>query len=143
MQTAGNLNDTLAITLTYENGSVGTISYFANGDKSMPKERVEVFANGTIAVLDDFRLLSTYSRGKKKEKKLLTQDKGQKNEIRLFMDAVISGKSELISFKELHSTSRVTFAVLESLRTGNSIKLSRPLASFSTADTIPTENIDT
>ncbi|MGO9953602.1 MAG: bi-domain-containing oxidoreductase [Dissulfurispiraceae bacterium] len=131
MQTADNLNDTLVITLTFENGSVGTISYFANGDKSMPKERIEVFTNGKTAVLDDFRTLSIYASGKKKEKKLITQDKGQKKEIRLFVDAIICGKSELIPFAELYSTSRVTFAILESLRTATSISLSQSVSMLS------------
>ncbi len=141
MRAAGNLDDTLVITLTYENGSIGTISYFANGDKSMPKERVEVFSNGTTSVLDDFRTLSIYARGKKKERKLLSQDKGQNNEIRLFIDVVMSGKSELIPFVELHSTSRVTFAVLESLRTGKSIVLLQPSSTFSTDRIIQSETV--
>ena len=41
-----NSNDTLNVSLRYENGSIGTISYFANGDKSMPKEKIEIFTNG-------------------------------------------------------------------------------------------------
>ena len=56
-----------------------TISYFANGDKSLPKERVEIYANGSTAVLDDFKTLAIHAHGKKKEKKLFSQDKGQLN----------------------------------------------------------------
>ena len=39
-------NDTFTINLIFNNGSTGTIHYFANGNKSFPKERLEVFNNG-------------------------------------------------------------------------------------------------
>ena len=85
MRDSNNLNDTLNVSLTFQNGSIGTIAYFANGDKSMPKEeRIEIFTNGCIAVLDDFKCLTIHALGKKKGKKLLSQDKGQKNKVKLF-----------------------------------------------------------
>ena len=68
MADAGKLNDVLTISLSYENGSIGSISYFANGDKSLAKERVEIYANGNTAVLDDFKTLTIHANGKKKQK---------------------------------------------------------------------------
>ncbi len=118
-----HLNDTVTVTLTYQNGSIGTISYFANGDKSLPKERVEIYANGCTAVLDDFKQLNIYANGKKKEKKLLNQDKGQKAEVKQFIDALLNGKGEMIPFGEIYSASRVTFAVIESIQRGEMIKM--------------------
>jgi predicted dehydrogenase len=118
-----HLNDTLTVSLTYANGSIGTISYFANGDKSLPKERVEVFAHGCTAVLEDFRRLTIHARGKSREKKLLSQDKGQKNEVKLFLDAVREGKEPPIPYDELFSTSLATFKIHESIQTGQSVKL--------------------
>jgi polar amino acid transport system substrate-binding protein len=114
----GHLQDTVAVNLTFENGSVGNISYFANGAKRLKKERVEVYANGCTAVLDDFKRLSIYARGKEKATKLVSQDKGQKAEVHAFIDAVLHGKETPIPFEEVHSASLVTFKILESIRAG-------------------------
>ena len=118
-----NLNDTLNVTLTYQNGSIGTISYFANGDKSLPKERIEIFCHGAAAIVDDFKELTIYANGKKKRKKLLSQDKGQKEEVKQFVNAILKGSAELISFKEIYNTSLVTFKIIDSIKTGESIKI--------------------
>ena len=40
--------DTVAANLVFSDGSIGTINYFANGSKSFPKERLEVFCGGRI-----------------------------------------------------------------------------------------------
>ena len=118
-----NLNDTLNVTLTFQNGSIGTISYLANGDKSLAKERIEVFAHGATAIVDDFKELMIYSRGKKKKKKLISQDKGQKEEVKRFVEAILNGTGEPIPFEEIYNTSLVTFKIIESIRTGTCVKI--------------------
>lgn len=123
MRSASNLNDTLVITISFKNGSIGTISYFANGDKSLPKERIETYAHGATWVLDDFRSLSMYSGGKRKDKKGMSQDKGQKNEVALFVDTILAGKNEIIPFREIYSTSKATFAILKSIITRSMVTL--------------------
>ena len=125
MADPSNLNDTLNVTLTYQNGSIGTISYLANGDKRVPKERVEVFAHGASAIVEDFKKLVVYSGGKKKKKKLISQDKGQKDEVKRFVEAIIKGKgfAELIPFEEIYNTSLVTFKIIESIRFGTCVKI--------------------
>jgi predicted dehydrogenase len=116
-----DLEDIVNISLGFRNGAIGTISYFSNGDKGLSKERVEVFANGNTVVLDDFKILSIYSGGTKRGKKLLSQDKGQKNEVKSFIEAVRNGRDNVIPFEELCNTCLVTFRVLESLRTGKAV----------------------
>jgi predicted dehydrogenase len=111
----------MTINLTYENGSIGNVSYFSNGDKGLPKERVEVYCNGATAILDDFRVLSLHAHGKRKEKKLLSQDKGQKAEVAAFIRSVLQGGSPPIPFDEIYTTSVVTFKALESARSGQSV----------------------
>jgi polar amino acid transport system substrate-binding protein len=123
MADANHLHDTVNINLAYRNGSIGTISYLANGDRSLPKERVEVFASGCTAVLDDFKLLTLHSGNKKRQKKLAIQDKGQKAEVREFLKGVRRGTPPPIPYDELISTSFVTFKILESIATGQTIKL--------------------
>jgi polar amino acid transport system substrate-binding protein len=123
MQAAADLLDTVTISLTFANGSIGTIAYFANGDKGLPKERVEVFGNGAVGILDDFRTLTIHSAGKKKEKKLLVQDKGQKEGVIQFIESIRIGSTTLIPFAEIHATTLATFRVLESIRFGQSFRL--------------------
>jgi predicted dehydrogenase/threonine dehydrogenase-like Zn-dependent dehydrogenase len=123
MADPSNNNDTINVTLTYENGSVGTIAYFANGDKSLPKERIEVFSHGAVAIVDDFRKLTVYTNGKKNRKTLLSQDKGQKEEIRQFFQAILNGVAELIPFKEIYNTSLVTFKINDSIQSGERIQI--------------------
>jgi predicted dehydrogenase len=58
--------DNVVMTFSFPDGSLGTISYLANGDKSLPKERIEAFCAGRVAVLNDFRTLETISNGKRR-----------------------------------------------------------------------------
>ena len=121
MKEPQSLRDTLSIAMRYQNGSIGTINYFSNGSKTLPKEYIEVYQSGVTAVLNDFIELSAYGNKKPTRKKLLAQDKGQKNEVRLFIESVKHGSLSPIPFEHLYSTSLVSFKVLESLQTGNAI----------------------
>lgn len=123
MTSPDKLSDTVTITISYSNGSVATICYFANGDKGCPKEQVEIFANSCTAVLDDFKSVTLYTRGKKREKKLSSQDKGQAKCVKTFLEAIQCGAPDPIPFEELYTTSLVTFRIQESLRTGTMVRL--------------------
>jgi polar amino acid transport system substrate-binding protein len=63
-----------------------------------------------------------YAGGRKKEKHLLSQDKGQKSEVGLFIETILNGQAPLIPFKEIYSTSLVTYEILESIR-NNEVRL--------------------
>ena len=123
MKDPQHLNDVLNVSLTYRNGSIGTIAYLANGDKSLPKERVEVFGNGCSAVLEDFKSLAIFANGRKKEKKLINQDKGQKVQVQSFVKAILNGSAPPISPVDIHSATLATFKIIESIRTGECVKL--------------------
>src|SRR5205085_6097116 len=77
--------DTLSIVVKLSDGSVGNINYFANGDRRLAKERIEVYGGGRVAVLDDFRGLEIYRDGKRKVIRRLTQDKGFDQELAVFI----------------------------------------------------------
>lgn len=124
MKSTSNLQDTVQISLAYENGSIGSISYFANGDKGLPKERVEIYADGCTAVLDDFKEAAVYSGGKRRRKKLVVQDKGQKKEVRAFVEAILKGEKAPVPLEEIINTSVVTFKILESLQSGQVVTVS-------------------
>ncbi|MCP4408679.1 MAG: Gfo/Idh/MocA family oxidoreductase [Gammaproteobacteria bacterium] len=100
--------DTAAITLGFEDGSIGTVHYLCNGDKAFPKERLEVFASGKILQLDNFRRLNGFGWPEFKTMKLTRQDKGQKACAAAFLSSVETGGEGAIGFAELMEISRVS-----------------------------------
>jgi predicted dehydrogenase/NADPH:quinone reductase-like Zn-dependent oxidoreductase len=116
--------DTVNISLNFKNGSIGTISYFSNGSKSLFKEYVEVYKAGVTAVLKDFKELEVYGGGKPFKKSLTSQDKGQKMMVKAFIDSIKNGKPSPIPFEEIYTVSLTTFKVIESIRTKQAVKIS-------------------
>jgi len=118
-----NQEDTITISLAFENGSIGSISYFANGAKSLPKEYIELHRAGNTAIIRDFKEIEVLGTGKPYRKKLLAQNKGQKAMISRFLDAIRTGNPTPITFEELYLGTRATLKATESLRTGETISL--------------------
>lgn len=110
-----DLNDTVSISIQFGDGSIGTINYFANGSKALDKEYVEVYQSGLTAVLNDFRELTVYGKGKPVRHKTLSQDKGQSAMIKAFLNGVKTGTGAPIPFEELYAVSLATFAAKRSL----------------------------
>jgi len=110
--------DSVFITLRFADGSNGSIAYLAEGDRALAKERVEIFGAGRTFVLDDFRRAIQISGGKEKRVRLSGQDKGQANEVRAVCRAVVEGGPAPIGLEDLAATTRATFGIIESLRTG-------------------------
>jgi polar amino acid transport system substrate-binding protein len=110
--------DSIFVTLRLADGSNGAIAYLAEGDKALPKERIEIFGGGKSFVIEDFRSATAYQNGKSKTTKLREQDKGQREEMRTVCAMVMEGKPAPISLKDLATTTRATFKIKESLRTG-------------------------
>jgi predicted dehydrogenase len=103
--------DTASIELKFADGSIGTVHYFANGDKSFPKERLEVFAGGKILQLDNFRVLKGYGWKNFSAMKLWNQDKGHGAEVKAFLEAVGAGGPSPIPFDEIVEVTRVTLEI--------------------------------
>jgi polar amino acid transport system substrate-binding protein len=119
MRDSNNNDDTISITLGYENGSIGMINYFANGDKGLPKEMIEIFCSGWTANIHDFKDIDIYQNGKKIRKKAFVQNKGQKDEIDKFISGILEPDNDkLIDINEIINTSIVTFGIQKSLKTG-------------------------
>lgn len=115
---ANQLNDTLNILIQFENGSSGVIGYYANGSKALSKEYVEVFSAGMSAVLNDFKELKIYGKGKPKKKKLVNQNKGQKEMVNAFIDGLLKDGQAPIPFNEIVAVTKASFQVLESIKRG-------------------------
>ncbi len=114
--------DNVSMTFTFPDGSIGVVDYLANGDKSFPKERVEIFCGGMVAVLDDFVSLQVTKDGKMKEERG-AQDKGWVNEWKAFVKSIREGGEPPIPYEQLIGVTKSTFAAVESLRTMQIIKL--------------------
>jgi len=103
-------------------GSQGTLTYLAKGDKSFSKERIEVFGDGCVAVLEDFRRLELVRGGKHQTvRSLFRQDKGHKAEWAAFLTAIQTGSQSPIPFHEIVNTMRATFALEESRCLGQAV----------------------
>lgn len=108
--------DNVAITIGFEDGSVGNLTYLANGDKALSKEHLEIFGGGKTAVINDFKSVTLYGGGKSKTIKAL--GKGQKEEVEAFLNAINVGSSAPISFDSIYATTLATFKIIDSLATG-------------------------
>lgn len=108
--------DKASITLGFEDGSFGTIHYFANGGASFAKERVEVFAAGRTLQLDNFLKLRGFNWPGFKKQNLWRQDKGQAPCAAAFVKAVEAGGAAPIPAAELFEVAKVTIEVAKILR---------------------------
>ncbi|OGO32318.1 MAG: hypothetical protein A2136_05100 [Chloroflexi bacterium RBG_16_54_11] len=116
--------DNVVLTLSFPDGSLGTVSYLANGNKAFPKERVEVFAGGRVAVLDDFRTLELVHQGKRQVfRSPLRQDKGHRSEWQAFSAAITSGGQPPIPYEQLFGVTEATFAAVDALRSRKSVTI--------------------
>ena len=111
------MTDNATIILKYENGSNAVINYFSNGSKAYAKERIEVFSQQRVLVMDNWRKLSGY--GFKNFKAMSSaQDKGHANQFKLLVERIQKGGEPLIPFSELVNTTRASFGAIDSLQKG-------------------------
>jgi predicted dehydrogenase/threonine dehydrogenase-like Zn-dependent dehydrogenase len=109
-------DDNIAVVVRFSDGSVGNLVYVANGDKSLPKEHIEIFSAGKVAVINDFQDGTLYSGNK--TRKLQSAGKGHQQEVKAFLTALNEGKESPISFRSICLTTVTTFKILDSLKTG-------------------------
>jgi predicted dehydrogenase/threonine dehydrogenase-like Zn-dependent dehydrogenase len=111
--------DNALITLTFADGSVGTIHYLANGDASVPKERIEIFGNATVATIEDFQTGSVVRQGRHSRlssRLRPRQDKGHGAELRAFTRAIREGDPSPTPLDEAALVTLTTFKIRQSLR---------------------------
>ncbi|MGY6214057.1 bi-domain-containing oxidoreductase [Methylolobus aquaticus] len=108
--------DSVSLQLQFTDGSIGTVHYLANGHKSFPKERLEVFSAGRILQLDNFRKLTAFGWPGFTKMNLWRQDKGQKACAAAFVKAVEQGGVSPIPWEEVAEVSRVTIELGEQAR---------------------------
>jgi len=107
--------DTVTISLQFSDGSIGTIHYFANGNKAFPKERIDVFASGRVLQLDNFRGVTGFGWPGFRKMTLWRQDKGQSACSSAFVEAVQKGGYFPIPLEEIVEVSRISIMIQNSL----------------------------
>jgi predicted dehydrogenase/threonine dehydrogenase-like Zn-dependent dehydrogenase len=109
------LRDNITASVKFDNGSVGSIVYAAGGDKSFPREYVEVFGRGAVAVVDNFRAASFTSSGRTAKKRGLGVDRGHVGELEVFLECLRSGKPQPVPMQDYVATALATFAMEASI----------------------------
>ena len=117
------LKDNLAVSLTMDNGAVASITYASNGDKSFPREETQAFAGGSVCVIDNFRTIRFIAGGKTTVHRGLGIDRGHGEELQRTIAALVTNEPSPIDFKSLVSTTLATFAIEESLATGEAVEI--------------------
>lgn len=118
--------DNVAATMYFADGSIANLLYLANGDPAVPKEYFEVFCEGAVARLEDFRVLELV-RGSKIQRTKSAPDKGHQRELQVTVGAIASGKGSPISFDELLEVTDTTLCIQKAVITGEIQMVARAL----------------
>jgi predicted dehydrogenase/threonine dehydrogenase-like Zn-dependent dehydrogenase len=111
--------DNLLVVLTFPDGSIGNVVYLANGDKSVSKENIEVFCEGKVAILNDYRTLTLVNNGNRKTyKQPWRQDKGHAGIWKAFLESIKGRRDLPIPLEEIFGVHQATFAAVKSLSSG-------------------------
>ena len=115
----GPEKDDVQVSVRFQNGSSGVISYATAGNARFPKETFDAAAGGRSARLDNFRKATVWAgRRSSTIRARGGQDKGQRAELAQFVKAVLTGAAMPISLESLVATTKATMAVRESLLSG-------------------------
>jgi len=116
--TSGMADDQSLISLTFKDGSIGTVVYTAGGDTGLPKERFEAFGDGKAVTLDDFAVTEFYAQGKRTKHKTGVRDKGFNQEMRGFIASMAQGAEPAMRFDEIYAVTRACLLANSGLKTG-------------------------
>lgn len=119
----GDAQDNLAVTVSYADGSVGTLHYVTQGGGKLPKEWLEVHGGGQSAQLDNYRILRCYSAQHRETFRSKRQDKGQRRQMQAFVESVQTGGPMPISLACLLDTTAVTLAATTAVTEGQPVEL--------------------
>ncbi|MCU0724516.1 MAG: bi-domain-containing oxidoreductase [Planctomycetes bacterium] len=114
--------DGISATIRFEDGSVATLVYSVSGGPAGGKERLEVFGDGRTVVVDGFRRLTVAGSGRVRRIGV-ARDKGHRAELSAFVEAVRNGGPSPVPFSEAETSTRLTFALVESAARGRSLRL--------------------
>ena len=112
-------DDRCFITLSHKNGSISSIAYLAGGDKTFPKERIEVFGGGRVAVIEDFKKTIGIKNGRPTTLWSGLRDKGHEEELKAFADSIYKGNGNFpIPWETLKAVSLASILAVRSMKEG-------------------------
>jgi predicted dehydrogenase/threonine dehydrogenase-like Zn-dependent dehydrogenase len=116
-------DDKMILSLLTEDGSIASICYFANGNKSFPKETIQIFSDNRVLVVDNFRRTSGHGFKGFRSLRTSRQEKGHRQQFAAFLHAVAQGGAWIIPFSELENVTLTAIAAVESAETETNINL--------------------
>ncbi len=114
-------SDNVTVVLKCADGSQGVVNYFANGHKSYPKERIEIYAQGRVLVVDNFRKLEAYGFKGGAAAMRGRQDKGHKAQFEAYLAFLRGGGPPPVPFEAVVNTTMATFAAVKAFGSGGKI----------------------
>jgi polar amino acid transport system substrate-binding protein len=115
--------ENFSFTVEFDNGSVGTVFYSGLGNFQVPKEYIEIYADGKVMIIDNFQRATVASPSKVKKYNLSQQHKGYKEEFDEFLRAIRDGKPSPIPLDEIYLSHLAIFKVAEALKTGGVVNI--------------------
>src|SRR5690606_36171127 len=109
------LNDTVNISIQFENGSTGVVAYYANGPKALPTEYLEVFSSGSTAIVEECEALRSHGKGRAVRSKFWSENKGQAEMVAAFIDALRKGGTSRVAFDDIYAVPKACFLALDSI----------------------------
>jgi len=113
----------ISITLSHADGSLSTVHYYRNGHRSYPKEKLEIYSDGRVLLLDNFRRLRGFGWPGFKQMNLWRQDKGHRREVCDFVTSVSQGGRPLIPPEQLWNVTEAALAAEKSIAEQRLVRL--------------------
>jgi predicted dehydrogenase len=121
---SGITEDQCSLSLTFADGSIGTILYTAEGNRGLEKEYFEAHADGKSLTMHDFRETRLYADGRTTQFKTSKREKGFAQEMARFVQAVEAGLPPVMPFEDIESATRACLLAVQSLQSGSVYSLS-------------------
>ena len=111
-------DDNFVSTITYSDSSLAVLIYTSAGNKSLPKEKVEIFADGSSIIIDDYKKIEYFAKEHKHEG-LKRNDKGHYNELVEFLKLVRGQPSNCLTFEDALAATNISFRIGDMIRRTN------------------------
>lgn len=116
-QALGRGVEDMVATLELSDGSVGSMVYTVRGHRSLEREKIEIFSQGSACVIENFRATRFFGVNRSRDVRTWRQDRGHRSELRALTDVLARGGSAPVRFAEYVATTLATFALAEGIRT--------------------------
>ncbi len=112
---AGGPVEDLAVLLHFSRGSVANLFYTARGHRSLPRERIEGFRGGRVALIDNFQVTRFYGPGAPRARRTWRLERGYHDELKAWFTALRDGDHAPVPFAAYAASTLATLAVAQAL----------------------------